>query len=180
LIVDGNRRIAPSKSDISWIPAEGWDGTEVWGSGNCGTLCPRMHRAIWSSFAVVCAEGCVLEPGKGRSGPMSFWHFVCAAVNAGAEVSTPARLKSRPRSGFGSGKLGTPLARMHSANASGPERPALGSVEPELLAPSPVAVLFPAVVEWLALVADAELVAPPAAAVVGLGELPRILPRAPR
>ncbi len=143
-IVLGNRRIAPSKSLISLMPA-GWDGTVVLGSGNWGTPCWRMHCAILTSFAIVCAEGCVVEPGTGRPPPMSFWHFSCAALNAGDEGLIPARENSPPRPGFGSGKLGTPLARMHLANASGPDPAAPGAVEPELVAPPPVAVLDTAV-----------------------------------
>jgi hypothetical protein len=61
---------------------------------------------------------------------MSFWHFAWAALNAGDEVSTPVVLKSSPRPALGSGKFVTPLARMHLANASGPE-PAPETVECE-------------------------------------------------
>ena len=52
---------------------------------------------------------------RGREGrrPMSFWHFACAALNAGDEGLIPARLRTALPPGFGSGKLGTPLARMH-------------------------------------------------------------------
>jgi hypothetical protein len=51
----------------------------------------------------------------------------------------------------GSGKLGTPLARMHLANASAFGVPVAGAVVRELVVPPPVAVLDPAVVAWLAL-----------------------------
>ena len=56
----------------------------------------------------------------------SFWHFACAALNAGAAGLLPAGMGNRaPPPALGSGKLGTPLARMHLANASGPEPLAL-------------------------------------------------------
>jgi hypothetical protein len=76
---------------------------------------------------------------------MRFWHFARAALNAGDDGSTPAPTWKFPR-GFGSGKLGTPLERMHRANASGPDPPVARVVECEVL--------------WLATVAA-----------VGLGEL---------
>jgi hypothetical protein len=141
LIVLGNRRTAPSKSVISWMPA-GLDGTVVLGSGNCGTPCWRMHWAILSSFASVCAEGCVVEPGLAGNPPvMSFWHFACATLNAGAAGLFPTGMGNRaPPPGLGSGKLVTPFARMHLANASGPEPLSPGVVEPELAARSPVVV----------------------------------------
>ena len=80
-----------------------------------------MHRAILSSFASVSADGCVREPGPGAPLPRrSFWHFACAVLNAGAAGLVAAGMaKSAPPPALGSGKLGTPLARMHLANASG-------------------------------------------------------------
>jgi hypothetical protein len=43
-------------------------------------------------------------------------HFACAALNAGDEGFIPALAwKRKPPPAFGSGKLGTPLARMHLA-----------------------------------------------------------------
>jgi len=98
---------------------------------------------------------------------MSFWHFACAALNAGDEVSTPAVLKRGPVA-LGSGKFDTPLARMHLANASGPE-PALETVEREPALPRP-AVLVDAVV-FDAVVVD-PLVAAPTFADVRLVPLP--------
>jgi hypothetical protein len=65
-----------------------------------------------------------------------FWHFACAVLNAGDAESIPA-LKWKPPPGFGSGKLGTPLERMHSANASAPDPAVPGAVEPEFFAPQP-------------------------------------------
>ena len=78
-----------------------------------------MQTAILRSLASVCAEGCVVEPGPGGPEPSSFMHFAWAALNAGDAGSTPGLAwKRSPRPGLGSGKLGTPLARMHRANAS--------------------------------------------------------------
>ena len=124
--------MTPSKSVISSIPAT-LVGTEVLGSGNWEIPCWRMHCAILTSLARVCAEGCVVEPGPGGPPPgRSFWHFARAALNAGDEGLIPAPTgKRNPPPGFGSGKLGTPLERMHLANAS--PRPAPGAVGPGLV-----------------------------------------------
>jgi hypothetical protein len=70
------------------------------------------------------AEGCVVVPGPG--GPpagMSLRHFACAALKADDEGSIPLPIgiwKSPPVPG--SGKLGTPSDRMHSAYFSMPSR----------------------------------------------------------
>jgi len=98
----------------------------------------------------------------------SFWHFARAAVNAGAAGLAPAGIsKSCPPPGCGSGKLGTPLARMQFANASAAE-PLLGEDGPEL-----VAALLRVVDRALVVAAvAAELVASLTAAAVGLCELP--------
>jgi hypothetical protein len=120
-----------------------------------------MHSAIRRSCAIVFAEGGGPEPGGPLPGT-SFSHFVCAASNAGAAGLDPMGI-SPPCPGFGSGKLGTPLARMHLANASGPEPPAPGAAECEPVAPPLAAVVDPAVV-------DPAVVAPPT--VVWLGALP--------
>ena len=163
LIVVGNSRIAPSKLLISWMPV-GLAGTEVLGSGNWGTRCWRMHTAILSSFVSVCAEGGGPESGLPLSG-RSFWHFALAALNAGAAGLAPAGIsKSCPPPSGGSGKLGTPLARMHLANASAPEPPL---DEPELVAA--VLVIDRALVAAEAPV-DAEVLVPPA--VAAFPELP--------
>src|ERR1700722_10790636 len=78
-----------------------------------------MHRAMFRNLASVCREGLVDEPGPGGPPPgMSFWHFACAALNRDDERSIPALAwKRKPPSAFGSGKLGTPLERMHLAKA---------------------------------------------------------------
>jgi hypothetical protein len=74
-----------------------------------------MHWATFTMCASHCAEGCVVEPGAGPSG-RSFWHFARAAWNAGDEGSTPVPAwKTKPPPALGSGKLGTPFARMHRA-----------------------------------------------------------------
>jgi hypothetical protein len=49
---------------------------------------------------------------------MNFWHFACAALNAGDEVIEALAWKLKPPPEFGSGKSGTPLERMQFANAS--------------------------------------------------------------
>jgi hypothetical protein len=53
--------------------------------------------------------------------------------------------KRKPPPGTGSGKFGTPLARIHRANAI-PEAVASGAIEPELAAPPVLGVLDRAVV----------------------------------
>jgi hypothetical protein len=55
--------------------------------------------------------------------------------------------------------LGTPLARRHRTNVS-PDPPAPGAVGPELVTPSPVAMVDPVVVAALAAAVDAGVVAP--------------------
>ena len=133
------------------------------GSGNSEIPCARMHTATLSTSTSACSENAGPAPLWGRS----FWHFACAALNAGAEGLIPAVEKIVPPPGCGSEKLGTPLARMHLANASGD-----GVVEPEPVAPALVTVLDPVAGACPALVAvDAGVLAPPAVA-TGLGELP--------
>ena len=120
--------------------------------------CARMHAAILTSFAIVCAEGWVVEPGPG--GPPagnSFLHFACALLNAGDPIFPPPTGNSKPPPGFGSGKLGTPLDRMHSENASADGAPA----------PDRAVVTARAVA-----VVDAEVLALDVVAAVGLCELP--------
>jgi hypothetical protein len=138
----GNTRIAPSKSVITLPPCPmGLDGTEVLGSGNWEIPCWCMHSAILSSFASVCADGCVVEPGPGGPPPgINFPHFACAALNAGDETVPALAWKAKPPPAVGSGKLGTPFERMHLANASAPGGPELGAVEAAPGASPPVAV----------------------------------------
>jgi hypothetical protein len=118
------------------------------GSGNWATPCSRMHSAILSSRAIVCAEG----GGPGVSGPppgMNFWHFSCAALNAGDELREGLARKLKSPPGFGSGKLGTPWERMQFANASAmdcgrlDEEGSPGGVE-DAAARGPVELLRPA------------------------------------
>jgi len=98
------------------------------GSGKFGTPCERMQRAMARAaafiFAVSAAEG---VPPLGR-----YLRQVCiAAWNAGALTETPLTVIELPEPARwpawirmppwplfpGSGKLGTPCERMHSANA---------------------------------------------------------------
>ena len=67
--------------------------------------------------------------------------------------------------------MGTPLARIHLANASA-DPPAPGAVGPELVAPSTVAVLGSVVVAAPAAALNAEVVTPPTVAL----ELPELSP----
>jgi hypothetical protein len=98
-----------------------------------------MHRAILRNFASVCGEGFVVEPGPGGPPPgMSLWHFACAALNAGDVMSPALAWKRKPPPAFGSGKLGTPLARMHLAKAT-PARSGLAALSGDELAPPELA-----------------------------------------
>src|SRR5581483_3141780 len=121
-----------------------------------------MHCATFSSLASVCAVGWVWVPGSGGPLPASsFEHFTCASLNAGDERSTPFALNRKPPPGEGSGKLGTPLARMHLENASAVWLVFAGASGGEVVAPPPVVVLV------------SVRAAPPAAATVEtLSELP--------
>jgi len=142
-IVAGNTRITPSMMLITPPPA-GKGGTVVLGSGNAEMPCRRMHCATFTICASACAEGWVVEPGPGGPPPgRSFRHFACAVLNGGDEGSIPVPTwKRKPPPAFGSGKLGTPLARMHSAyfSESCCNCVWLGA-EPELAAPLVVFVL---------------------------------------
>ncbi len=81
--------------------------------------CRRMHCATFTICVSACDEGCVCVPGVRPPIGISFWHFACVASNTGDEGSTPASfLNWNPPPGSGSGKLGTPWARMHLAYAS--------------------------------------------------------------
>lgn len=116
-----------------------------------------MHSAIFSSFASVWADGCVCVPGPG--GPpagRSLWHLSWAALNAGADGSTPLVLNVNPPPTFGSGKLGTPFARIHLENAT----------------PDGAPVTAAAVVLGAVAVLDPALTAPSPATALGLGALP--------
>src|SRR6516164_5877088 len=119
-----------------------------------------MQSAILSSFASVSAEGWVFEPGPGGPPAISFWHFARAALTAGAGGLIPFALKTKPPPGRGSGKFGTPLARMHLANASAAEGASAGAVGTELVA-LPAAAVF-----------DAAAGVRPTVAAVGLPEVP--------
>lgn len=51
--------------------------------------CSRMHCATLSMRAIVCADGCVVEPGPSSPPGISFWHFAWAALNVGEEGFRP-------------------------------------------------------------------------------------------
>ena len=122
---------------------------------------------ILRSFAIVCAEGAGPEPGGPLPG-MSFWHFAVAARNAGAAGLFPTGTRTTPLSGVGSGKVGTPLARMHLANSSAIGPPVPAAVVRELVLSPPVAALDPAVILEPGL--DSELAGLPTVAAAGPGE----------
>jgi len=93
----------------------------TFGSGKPGTPWLRMHWENFSLLAVSCA--CWRALGGALRG-RSLWHFARAAWYAGALTDTPltdtvcAFPSIRIPLSFKSGKLGTPLARMHLENAS--------------------------------------------------------------
>jgi hypothetical protein len=95
-------------------------GGELVGSGKFGTPCPRMHlaRVRNCSFRLSASLLDPLLPGP------SLAHACWADLNAGDWVSMSLGMKSPPVA-LGSGKLGTPLARMHWAYLS--SGPPLGS-----------------------------------------------------
>jgi|SRR5579884_79357 len=102
-----------------------------------------MHSATFTMCASHFGEGCVLEPSAGPG--MNLRHFACAACTAAEDGSIPVPGENwKPPPGLGSGKSGTPLARMQRANfsASGSDcaSPA-AAPEPALLAVLRVAVL---------------------------------------
>ena len=150
-------RITPSISEIvpPGLPAgKGFDGTEVLGSGKSEMPCRRMHCATLSICASACAEGCVVVPGPGGPPPgSSFWHVARAALNAGDDGLSPAPAwKRKPPPAFGSGKLGTPLMRMHWAYFSASRCNCVGLAgEPELGAPLLAVVLLAAPVDVVVL-----------------------------
>ena len=107
-------------------------GSVVSGSGKCENLCARTHRANASARRNSEADG-TGGPCKFRAGGFSFAQAFWAAWNAGK-----AGLGSLPLEP-GSGKLGTPLARMQPAYftacvSTGPELLGL-EVEPHAASP---------------------------------------------
>lgn len=85
-------------------PAPPPPGPKV-GSGNLGTPCWRMQRALAIMPACCAAEiggGGLLPPG------FSLAHELCADWNAGDCWLIPEVRRGKPPSGLGSGKFGTP------------------------------------------------------------------------
>lgn len=122
----------------------------------------RMHCATVRNCASACAVTC---GGKlGPPGPpgvgSSFPHLACAALNAGDEMKPALAWNANPPPGAGSGNVGTPLARMHLANANAPGG-ALDPVEPTFAALEPARGPV-----------GADALAPPPDVGLELGELP--------
>ena len=117
------------------------------GSGQFGTPWERMHRAnVRMSLHDCCSSAWVgWLPGPFGSRCMQAlwadWNWELLTPSCCRLTLGIAPLLS------GSGKFGTPLERMHVANASDDERPAPGAVEPELAAPLVVSVLLPALLD---------------------------------
>src|ERR1700728_4160680 len=101
-----------------------------------------MHCATFTQCLSNSVEGCVcmFVPGAGNPPPgRSLSHFACAA----AEL---LGIALKPPLGPGSGKLGTPLARMQSANFSSSRRNCAGvDGEAELASPLPAGTFDPEV-----------------------------------
>jgi hypothetical protein len=90
-------------------------GGELVGSAKLGTPWERMHLATASSCDLRLADACwpPLPPAKPA-------HACWAALNAGDSALIVFGIVSPPAA-LGSGKFGTPCARMHSASlSSGP------------------------------------------------------------
>ena len=116
-IVFGIASTTPPRSSIALYPF-GFEGGVSVGSGKPVTPWRRMHSEILSVASFTCADGGPL----GGPPPGSRWvHFACAAWKAGEAGLIPeARPMRMPPPPLGSGKFGTPFARMHSANLTNP------------------------------------------------------------
>ncbi len=106
----------------------GWDGGPRVGELRNAVLAhasrnvQKPRQCLWGGW----------RPRAGAGG-MKCRHFVCAVLNAGDVGFIPALVwKRKSPPAFGSGKLGTPLARMHLARASASESRALGEDGPNL------------------------------------------------
>lgn len=104
------------------------DEADVVGSGKVFSPCARMHWARWTSSTLT-ASGDGAEAVLAASA--RFLHALMADWNAGDCRLTPAPAICCPTSspGVGSGKLGTPCARMQSASLI----PAVSRLEAEML-----------------------------------------------
>jgi hypothetical protein len=94
------------------LPLPGGGG-ELVGSGKFATPCARMHLASVSSWSLRLSDGGPRPAGGCASFPQDCW----ADLNAGDWVLMSFGTTSPPVA-LGSGKFGTPWARMHCAYAS--------------------------------------------------------------
>jgi signal transduction histidine kinase len=91
-------------------------GGEVVGSAKLGTPCERMQRASASSWSFPLSD----DPDWPSGGCASFAQACWAALSAG-DCGLMSLGMASPACAVGSGKLGTPCARMHRAySSSGP------------------------------------------------------------
>jgi hypothetical protein len=79
--------------------------------------CRRMHSETFQHpHQRLCGGVRRREPAMGGPLPgMAFWHFACAASNAGELGATGSLIAPEP---VGSGKSGTPFFLMHAAYSS--------------------------------------------------------------
>jgi hypothetical protein len=103
------------------LPLLGGGGVLV-GSGKPGTRCARMHLASPSNWSVPFSD----EPARPLF-PARLLHACSDDLNAGDSVLMSFGMASPPVA-LGSGKFGTPCARMHCAYLS--SGPPLGPVAP--------------------------------------------------
>lgn len=112
LIVLGTAMIAPGWPNTMLYAAE-FDGGELTGSGKPETPCARMHVASRSTCAFCSADA---SGGLVAPGGSSERQARCAALKAGAPGLNPAPVGNENPPPTGSGKFGTPCARMQLAN----------------------------------------------------------------
>jgi len=107
-------------------------GGELVGSEKLGTPWARMHFASESNWSLRLCEA----PGEPVGGCANRPHARSAALNAGESVLMLLGITSPPVA-RGSGKVGTPCARMHCAYFS--SGPPLAAAPPGMLALPPQA-----------------------------------------